>query len=154
MISAAVLFADFDTGKAQTCTNEVVAVGQEVTKAPTMSGRGYWMMMVALVLWALISQVLAVRMIWQAIRSVFGAMRSLPTTRARTSTTKKKRGDAQAVDRSVQAEVYDLDGLTVQGLQSLCTYFGLKRNGLRSELILRVKAELDVRSARCASEPR
>ena len=111
-------------------------------------------MMVALVLWALVSQVLAVRTIWLAIRSMISAMRSSPTTRARTPTKKTKRGDAQAVDKSVQAEVYDLDGLTVQGLQTVCMNFGLKRTGLRAELILRVKAELDVRSARCASEPR
>ena len=106
--------------------------------------------MVALVLWALHSQVLAVRAIWKAIRGVFGAMHPEPTSRTRT--TRKKRGDAQAVDKGVQAEVHDLDGLTVQGLQALCARLGLKRSGLRSELILRVNAELDARSARCASE--
>ena len=137
-------------GKAQTCTNEVVAVGQEVMKTPMISGRSYWFAMIAFVLWAFLSQVLAVRALWKAFRGVFGAMHPEPTPR--TSKTKKKRGDAQVVDKSVQVEVHDLDGLTVQGLQALCARLGLKRSGLRSELILRVNAELDVRSARCASE--
>ena len=75
-----------------------------------------------------------------------------PEPTPRTKITKKKKGDAQAIDKGVQAEVHDLDGLTVQGLQALCARLGLKRNGLRSELILRVTAKLDVRCARCASE--
>ena len=151
MLSAATLFAEFDVGKAQTCTNEVAVVGQEVMKTPMISGRSYWVIMVALILWALVSQVLAVQAIWKAFRGAFGAMHPEPTSR--TKATKKERGDAQAIDKSVQAEVYDLDGLTVQGLQALCARLGLKRSGLRSELILRVNAELDARSARCASEP-
>ena len=141
----------FYAGKAQTCANEMVVIGQEMTKTPMISGRSYWFFVVALVLWALFSQVLAVRAIWKAFKGVFGAMHPEPTSRTRT--TKKKRGDAQAVDKGVQAEVHDLDGLTVQGLQALCARLGLKRNGLRSELILRVNAELNVRCARCASEP-
>ena len=52
----------------------------------------------------------------------------------------------------MQAEVHDLDGLAVQGLQALCARLGLKRSGLRSELILRVNAELETRWARSASE--
>ena len=68
MLSAATLFAEFDAGKAQTCCQEMVVVGQEMTKAPMISGRSYWFLMVALVLWALISQVLAVRAVWKAFR--------------------------------------------------------------------------------------
>ena len=90
------------------------------------------------------------RAIWKAIRGAFGAMHPEPVTRTRNA--KKKRGDAQVVDKGVQAEVHDLDGLTVQGLQALCTRLGLKRSGLRGELVLRVNAELDARSARCAGE--
>ena len=86
----------------------------------------------------------------EGVPGVFGAMHPEPTSRART--TKKKKGNAQAVDKGVQAEVHDLDGLTVQGLQALCARLGLKRSGLRSELILRVNAELETRWARCASE--
>ena len=147
MISAANFLAEFDVGKAQTCSNEVVVVGQEVAKAPTMSGRGYWSFMVALVLWALISQILAVRAIWKALRGMFGAMRPGPTPRTRT--TRKRTSDAH---KDMRVEVYHLDGLTVQGLQALCARFGLKRNGLRSELIERINAAMDVRCARCASE--
>ena len=55
MLSAATLFAEFDVGKAQTCANEVAVVGREMTKTPMISGRSYWFVMVALVLWALIS---------------------------------------------------------------------------------------------------
>ena len=128
----------------------MVVIGQEMTKTPMISGRSYWFLMVALVLWALISQALAVRAVWKMIWGAFGAMHPEPTSRARS--TKKKRSDAQASDKGVQAEVYDLDGLTVQGLQALCARLGLKRSGLRGELILRVNAELDARSARCASE--
>ena len=137
-------------GKAQICTNEVVVVGQEVMKTPMISGRSYWFFMVALPLWALISQVLAVRAIWKAFRGAFGTIH--PESTSRTKAMKKKRGDAQAIDKSVQAEVHDLDGLTVQGLQALCARLGLKRSGLRSELILRVNAELETRWAQCASE--
>ena len=90
------------------------------------------------------------RALWKAIRGVFGAMH--PELTSRTRSTKKKRGDAQAIDKGVQAEVHDLDGLTVQGLQALCARLGLKRSGLRGELVLRVNAELDARSARCAGE--
>ena len=98
----------------------------------------------------MLSQILAVRAIWKAFRGVFGAMHPEPTPRIKI--TKKKKGDAQAIDKGVQAEVHDLDGLTVQGLQALCVRFGLKRNGLRSELIVRINAEMDVRGARCAVE--
>ena len=63
---------------------------------------------------------------------------------------KKTKSDAQAVDKGTQVEVYDLDGMTVQGLQHLCARFGLNRNGLRNDLIERINAEMDVRGARCA----
>ena len=76
-----------------------------------------------------------------------------PEPTSRTRTTRKKTSNAETFDKGVQAEVYDLDGLTVQGLQALCVRLGLKRSGLRGKLILRVNAELDVRGARCASEP-
>ena len=150
MLSAATLFAEFDVGKTQTCANEVAVVGREMMKAPMISGRSYWIVMVAVVLWAVVSQVLAARAIWAMIRGVFGAMHPEPQTRARS--TKTKRGVAQSVEKGVQAEVYDLDGMTVPGLQALCTRFGLKRSGLRGELVLRVNAELEARSARCAGE--
>ena len=150
MISAATLYAQFGAGDAQTCSTEVAVLGKEMVKAPMISGRDYYFTVFVLVLWALISQVLALRAVWKAIREMFGAVH--PELTPRTSKSKKKRGDAQAADKSVQAEVHDLDGLTVQGLQALCARFGLKRSGLRSELILRVNSELDVRSARCASE--
>ena len=125
-------------------------MGKEMVTAPMISGRGYYFMVFHFVLWALISQVLAMRAVWKAVRKMLGAVHPDPTPHA--SRQRKKRGDAQAVDKSVQAEVHDLDGLTVQGLQALCARFGLKRSGLRRELILRVNSELDVRSARCASE--
>ena len=54
------------------------------------------------------------------------------------------------IDKGVQAEVYDLDGMTVEGLKVLCERFGLRRNGLRGELIVRLVAELNDRGARCA----
>ena len=149
MLCAATLFAELYAGKAQTCANEMVVIGQEMTQAPMISGRSYLFLMVALVLWALISQALAVRAVWKMFWGAAGAMH--PETPSRTRSVKKKRGDAQA-DKGVQAEVYDLDGLTVQGLQMLCMRLGLKRSGLRGELILRVTAELDARSARCAGE--
>ena len=40
--------------------------------------------------------------------------------------------------------------MTVEGLRLLCTRFGLRRNGLRGELIERLLAELRDRGARCA----
>ena len=89
----------------------------------------------------------------EAFRGVFGAMHPGPTSRKRTAQ-KRKTGDAQANDKGVQVEVYDLDGLTVPGLQALCTRLCLRRNGLRSELITRVDFELKARCAQCAGEPR
>ena len=80
-------------------------------------------------------------------------MHPRPSSRKRT-TSRKKAGDAQVHDKGVQVEVYDLDGLTVPGLQTLCSRLGLRRNGLRSELVERVDVELKARCAPCAGEPR
>ena len=41
--------------------------------------------------------------------------------------------------------------MTVEGLKMLCARFGLKRSGLRDELIKRIKAELDEREEPCSS---
>ena len=54
------------------------------------------------------------------------------------------------LEKGIQAEVYDLEGMTVEGLKSLCERFGLRRSGLRGELIVRLLAELKDREARCA----
>ena len=54
------------------------------------------------------------------------------------------------IDKRVQVEAYDLDGITVKGLRLLCARFGLRRNGLRGELIVRLVAELNDRGACCA----
>ena len=40
--------------------------------------------------------------------------------------------------------------MTVEGLKLLCERFGLRRNGLRGELIVRLLAELRDRETRCA----
>ena len=55
------------------------------------------------------------------------------------------------IPKGVQAEIHDLDGMTVEGLKMLCARFGLKRSGLRDELIKRIKAELDEREEPCSS---
>ena len=49
------------------------------------------------------------------------------------------------IPNGVQAEIHDLDGMTVEGLKLLCARFGLTKKSLRDELIRRIKAELDER---------
>ena len=85
------------------------------------------------------------RVVMNKIRAVIGAMRSDANTPAESS-------DARGVpiDKGVQAEVYDLDGMTVEGLEVLCERLGLRRNGLRGELIVRLVAVPNDRGARCA----
>ena len=74
-------------------------------------------------------------------------MHSKPPARTKT---KNMKSDAPAVGKVTQVEVYNLDGMTVQGLQHLRARFGQKRNGLCHDLIERINAEMDVRGARCA----
>ena len=110
-----------------------------------LPGWSLWPLWLVLVLWALLSQVLAMQVVLTKIRGAFGAMRSDTATRAETS-------DARGVPvhKVTQVEVYDLEGMTVEGLRLLCTRFGLRCNGLRRELIERLLAELGDRGARCA----
>ena len=79
------------------------------------------------------------------VRDAVGAMR--PDTETTTSSS-HARGTPQ--EKGTQVEVYDLEGLTVEGLKGLCDRFGLRRSGLCGELIVRIMAELRDGEARCA----
>ena len=65
---------------------------------------------------------------------------------------KRAKGHArgQMLPKVVHVEIHDLDGMTMEGLKILCARFGLKRSGLRDELIKRIKAELDEREEPCS----
>ena len=147
MLSATAIFAQFDTGKAQVCRTEMVVADQTMVedKKAAMPGWSFWPLWLMQVLWALLWQVRAMRVVMNKIRAIIGAMRSDADTPAESS-------DARGVpsDKGVQVEVYDPDGMTVEGLKSLCERFGLRRSGLRGELIVRLLAELKDREARCA----
>ena len=114
-------------------------------KKMALPGWGFWPIWLILVLWALLSQVLAMRVVMNKIRDVISAMRSGVSTPEELS---KARG--VPIDKGIQAEVYDLEGMTVEGLKLLCERFGLRRSGLRCELIVRLLAELRDHEARCA----
>ena len=98
-----------------------------------------------LVLWALLSQVLAMRVVMNKIRDVISSMRSDLNTPAELSNAR-----GVPIVKGIQAEVYDLEGMTVRGLKILCARFGLRHSGLRGELIMGLLAELKDREARCA----
>ena len=83
------------------------------------------------------------RVVMNKIRDAIGAMR--PGTNAPANSS-----NARGVLIGIQADVYDLEGMTVEGLKILCERFGLRRSGLRSELIVRLLAELKDCEARCA----
>ena len=98
-----------------------------------------------LALWVLLSQVLAMRVVMNKVRDVICAMRSGVNTPTELSNAR-----GVPIDKGIQAEVYDLEGMTVEGLKILCASFGLRRCGLCGELIVRLVAELKDRKARCA----
>ena len=50
-----------------------------------------------------------------------------------------------------QAEIFDLDGMTMEGLKHLCVRFGLMRSGLRNELVQGTKIELAYREGSIAA---
>ena len=85
------------------------------------------------------------RVLMNKVRDVISAMRSDANTTAESSNAR-----GVPIDKGIQAEVYDLEGMKVEGLKLLCERFGLRRNGLRGELIVRLLAELRDREARCA----
>ena len=147
MLSATAIFAQFDTGKAQVCGGEIVVADQALSKdeKAALPGWGYWPAWLILTLWVLLSTILVLQVVTQKVRDAVGAMR--PDTETTTSSS-HARGTPQ--EKGTQVEVHDLEGLTVEGLKGLCERFGLRRSGLRGELIVRIMAELRDREARCA----
>ena len=71
MMSATAIFAQFDTGKAQECGKEMVGADQTMTTdtKAAMPGWSLWPLWLVLVLWALLSQVLAMRGVMSEARS-------------------------------------------------------------------------------------
>ena len=126
--------------------NEVSARGYMVV-TETADGKkmgALWLMWALLMIWLLFSQVVAIRAVWSAVKGARGAMLLGTSVMQKT---RKAKGHAQRdpFQKGVQAEIYDLDGVTLEGLKMLCACFGLNRIGLRDELMQRIKAELHER---------
>ena len=151
-MSAAAIFASSYSGKAENYANEVAAPGYLVVKDATEKTKmgGLWMMWAMLIIWLLFSQVVAIRAVWNTVKGMMSALRFETSAPMKT---KRAKGHArgQMIPKGVQAEIHDLDGMTVEGLKRLSARFGLKRSGLRDELFKRIKAELDEHEEPCSS---